>query len=215
MGTLSDSRYTKTSETLTVDHGESGSMSSVVDSHAKTSAQRVAVEDLPETVRDFGSRCSESLARYDLALSSRKTVRTCVPVDSAPSSKDLPAWGMTADGVCWELGTRARLTAETDSGLLPTPTCQGNELSPSMQKWAAHRRLAALLSTPTAQTYGSNRGGAAGRTGKDRPSLERRFNGLNVLTLREWMMGFPIGWTALEPLETDKFQRWLRSHGGF
>jgi len=29
----------------------------------------------------------------------------------------------------------------------------------------------------------------------------------------EWMMGWPIEWTALKPLGMDKFQRWLRSHG--
>ena len=28
-----------------------------------------------------------------------------------------------------------------------------------------------------------------------------------------WLMGWPIGWTDLEPLETGKFQQWLRSHG--
>jgi len=27
----------------------------------------------------------------------------------------------------------------------------------------------------------------------------------------EWLMGWPIGWTALEPLATDKFQQWLDS----
>ena len=29
----------------------------------------------------------------------------------------------------------------------------------------------------------------------------------------EWLMGWPIGWTDLKPLGTDKFQQWLRSHG--
>lgn len=28
----------------------------------------------------------------------------------------------------------------------------------------------------------------------------------------EWLMGWPIGWTDLKPLETDKFRQWLRSH---
>jgi hypothetical protein len=30
----------------------------------------------------------------------------------------------------------------------------------------------------------------------------------------EWLMGWPIGWTALEPLGTDKFLQWFDSHGG-
>lgn len=29
----------------------------------------------------------------------------------------------------------------------------------------------------------------------------------------EWLMGWPIGWTASEPLAMDKFQQWLDSHG--
>ena len=31
----------------------------------------------------------------------------------------------------------------------------------------------------------------------------------------EWMMGWPIGWSALEPLETARFRRWWREFGGF
>ena len=29
----------------------------------------------------------------------------------------------------------------------------------------------------------------------------------------EWFMGWPMGWTGLEPLETDKYQEWLQQHG--
>jgi DNA (cytosine-5)-methyltransferase 1 len=29
----------------------------------------------------------------------------------------------------------------------------------------------------------------------------------------EWLMGWPLGWTDLKPLEMDKFQQWLVSHG--
>jgi len=29
----------------------------------------------------------------------------------------------------------------------------------------------------------------------------------------EWFMGWPIGWTASEPLETDRFRQWLLGHG--
>lgn len=31
----------------------------------------------------------------------------------------------------------------------------------------------------------------------------------------EWLMGWPIGHTDLKPLGTDRFQEWLRRHGGF
>jgi len=29
----------------------------------------------------------------------------------------------------------------------------------------------------------------------------------------EWLMGWPIGWTDLKPLETDRFHEWLQQHG--
>lgn len=54
-----------------------------------------------------------------------------------------------------------------------TPTAKGNMLSPAMQRqWPGSRAMAALLPTPAANSYGSNQGGAAGRTGPVRPSLD-------------------------------------------
>jgi hypothetical protein len=98
---------------------------------------------------------------------------------------------------------------------LPTPTTKGNENSPSMQKWPAHRKLAVLqaqmLPASAASAYGNNRGGSAGRTGKVRPSVDTLVGG-PWMSFREWMMDWPIGWTALEPLATDKWQQWLHWH---
>jgi hypothetical protein len=207
------SRSGMTSEHLTADLGAVPLMSSLVDFRARTSVQQVSVKDLPENVRAFGTRCCELLAKFNLRLCSRRTRRISVPAGLASSSRDLPAWGMMHNGVCWELGTRVHLTDEIDSGSwLPTPTTAGNENSPSMQKWSAHRRLAQLLHTPTAKLYGNNRGGSAGRVGKIRPSLETLAGGV-IISLREWLMGWPIGWTALGPLATGRFQQWLRLHG--
>lgn len=31
----------------------------------------------------------------------------------------------------------------------------------------------------------------------------------------EWLMGWPIGWTDLKPLETDRFQQWQQQHSKF
>jgi len=108
------------------------------------------------------------------------------------------------------------LPALMHNAMLPTPTTAGNENSRSMLKWDAHRRLADLmgrvLPTPTATLYGSNRGGAAGRVGKVRPSLEAMTGG-PWISFREWMMGWPIGWCDLQPLEMARFQQWLHWHG--
>jgi hypothetical protein len=69
-----------------------------------------------------------------------------------------------------------------------------------------------LLPTPTATLYGSNQGGAAGRVGPERGSLETQVGGL-FLGLREWMMGWPIGWSGSAPLAMARFQQWCDSHG--
>ena len=34
-------------------------------------------------------------------------------------------------------------------------------------------------------------------------------------TFVEWLMGWPLGWTDLKPLETDKYQQWLQQHGKY
>ena len=31
----------------------------------------------------------------------------------------------------------------------------------------------------------------------------------------EWLMGWPLEWTGLKPLETDKFHLWLQQHGNY
>ena len=195
-----------TSTHLTEDPGNRQLMLFPVDFPVKTSAQRVSVKDLPESVLDYGTKCLELLKRFNLGLSLRKTVRTCVSMDSAPLSKDLPRWGMSADGACWELGMSAHPIRETGCGYLPTPTAN--------------------------QTWKSNQGGAPGKRdgkwiGKKRltlagmaesgewsdllPEVSRIRGPLNPMWV-EWLMGWPVGWTDLSQLEMDKFQLWLLEH---
>jgi hypothetical protein len=45
-----------------------------------------------------------------------------------------------------------------------------------------------------------------------RPLSEQVGGQLNP-TWVEWLMGWPIEWTGLEPLEMDRFRLWRRSHG--
>lgn len=219
-GPLNPSQSGMIYEPLTLRLGADTSTSSAGVSHAKASARQVSASGSPTHVRVLFSKCFMRLMSYGLDLCLRKTRRYYVPTVSAPYSKHLTAWGMMHNGVCWELGTSARITTGNECGLLlPTPTGAGNETSPSMQKWKGHRQLMDALKrevipTPTAQLYGSNHGGAAGRKGKKRQSLESLTGGV-FLALREWMMGVPIGWTALEPLEICRYRQWLRSHGKF
>lgn len=195
--------------------GADGSTSSAEGFHAKTSARRVRIEDLPESIRVLSTKCSALLRKYGLALSSRKTVRTFVPGDSVRSSRDLPAWGMWDELGYWELGTSVQTIDERECGsLLPTPTICGdwNRKGASARSGDGLATVLSRLPTPTAKLYGNNRGGSAGRTGKVRPSLESLTGGV-FPALREWMLGWPIGWTASRPLAMDRWREWLHSHG--
>ena len=219
----------------TGDRGAASWMSSPEDFHARTLARRVAVKDLPESVRDYGLKCSVLLERCGLLLSSRKTVRTFVPVVLASSSKDLPTWGMTFGGVCWGLGTRVIRLPRTEGTacgyMLPTPTANeygtntaiGGKPRPSLSTMARQD----LWPTPTARDWKDTPGFKKQRKdGKRRDDLlprkmyiveqtPSRGGHLNP-TWVEWLMGWPLGWTerrGFSQSAMDRFQQWLRLHG--
>jgi hypothetical protein len=68
----------------------------------------------------------------------------------------------------------------------------------------------AQFPTPTRRDYKSGTG-AQPREGHS-PPLSNAIGGtLNPMWV-EWLMGWPLGWTDLKPLETDKFQSWQLKH---
>jgi len=76
---------------------------------------------------------------------------------------------------------------------------------------ALSRKIGDLLPTPTVQDSENNAGPA---------QFRRNTYPLNVIAggpvnpmWGEWLIGFPLGWTDLKPLETLKFQQWIDSHG--
>ena len=146
----------------------------------------------PASVQDYGGSLRESLARLGLVLSSPKTPR-CFPVaDSTKFSRTYPAWGTMLAGVVWELGISAGCTRGTASLFLPTPTKSEAKSTASKRYWGSrHYR-------------GSKVAESLRRSKTDPRYLHPSF--------AEWVMGWPITWTDLGPLETDKFRKWLRWH---
>ena len=63
--------------------------------------------------------------------------------------------------------------------------------------------------TPTA----SRRDATPKQFKRGNPNLAAQVGGSLNPTWVEWLMGWPLGWTALEPLEMDKFQQWCEQHG--
>jgi hypothetical protein len=74
------------------------------------------------------------------------------------------------------------------------------------------------FSTPVATRRGQYINGRKNRKGGGCMCIEEEFallgdRGPKNPEYIEWLMGWPIGMTALEPLEMDKFQKWLELHG--
>lgn len=68
------------------------------------------------------------------------------------------------------------------------------------------------MPTPTARDWRSGKASERTMQRNSRPLSEVIGGHLNPDWV-EWLMGWPIGWTASEPSEMAKFQQWLRSHG--
>lgn len=89
-------------------------------------------------------------------------------------------------------------------GHLGIPVCQF-QCEPQTLAPATRGTERLSLPTPTASSYGSCRGGGAGRVGKWRMSLHSR----GILHPEDWerMMDFPIGHTAAMPSATPSVRR--------
>ena len=198
--------------------GEEQLMLFAEDSHAKTSAQREREPVLEESVLDYGKNMQELLERYGLSLSLRKTPRFCGLVALTLSSETCPNWGMMQSGACWELGTSARPTGGIGCGSWPTPTrrdYKGTNSLEGLTRKDGKSRMdqlpnAVKYRTPQSRDWKGTSGGF--QKGKDLPG---QVGGHLNPTWVEWLMGWPTGWTELNPLETDKYQQWRQQHGKF
>ena len=79
---------------------------------------------------------------------------------------------------------------------------------------AGRRRYATPKATPSGPDYArAGRKKSGGDDLQTQVSREEPGGLLNPPWV-EWLMGWPIGMTALDPLTTDKFRQWLSMHGG-
>ena len=108
--------------------------------------------------------------------------------------------------------------------MFPTPTasCGGKESNRKTGK----KLITVVSQFPTPRTQGMCGGTGSFQKMKDLEakgiitSDERRqmtagSGGQLNPTWVEWLMGWPLEWTALKPLATDKFRQWRQLHSGF
>jgi len=187
-------------EHSTGDHGAEKLTSSAEDSLARILVQRETGLELKERNLGYGKNSFALLEKSGPDLYLWKTHQFSLLGGLESFLETWPGWGIMLAGECWELNRPAHLTRETESGFsLPTPTkCDNSKVSKNPEFWA--RRL------------------AQGRSGMDNlpefaTTIFQGGDGRIHPHLHEWLMGWPIGMTDLQPLETDKFQQWLASHG--
>jgi len=73
---------------------------------------------------------------------------------------------------------------------------------------------AVKFATPLSRDYRSGKASQATHDKNSRPLSEQIGGSLNP-TWVEWLMGWPLGWTDLKPLATDKSHSAQQPHGGF
>jgi hypothetical protein len=188
------SRFGLTSRLLTEDHGAVVLTSYLAAFPARTSAPPAGGRELVASEADYGRIKNGSFARYDHASSTWRTVQCSLLEDLAESWATWPRWGSMLNGASSERTIPMLRTRGKGSGFWPTLTA-----SIGKKCGGRHKGKTDTLASRLAEVEGLS----TTSTGRVNP------------TWSEWLMGFPSGWSAIEPLEMHKFQEWQQQHGGF
>lgn len=216
-------QYGTTCGHSTEDLGLVAWMSSLADSPVRTSVLPAKAKESKEHEAACGDTWPESFARWDHASCSWRTPQCSLLADLDVFSETWPRWGMMRAGVCLAQAMPEPHTDETASGFWPTPTVCGNYNRKGASKKSGNGLATAVKQWPTPCASDNRDRGHLGI-----PAIQRRLSkgkqimlsmsvsdtsgALNPLWV-EWLMGWPIGWTDYAASGTDRFQRWLRSHG--
>ena len=182
------SRFGMTFKPLTENLGEELLMSFREDFLARTSQLQETETDLTENEAECGEKWQGLLARFDQDMHLWRTVQCSLLEDLNESLQTLPQWGMTVGGELYLLPTLVQTIDAKESGFTHvwgTPKAQDS-------RHALRDRGKGNLGE---QVSGLHNGGK-----------------LNPLWT-EWLMGWPIGWTDLKPLATDKSHCVPQPHG--
>ena len=211
------SRFGMMFKPLTESLGQDLLMSYQADFRAKTSLPQEKAQESMENGQECGKKWQGSFAKYDPNLSLWKTAQCSLIEDLTKFSQTWPTWGSMRNGECWERQTSGLNTIEKEYGLLPdnerffhTPTTGSSGGSNSRK---AMQKRGVVWPTPTTGTGGGNAGGSGvRRTAKENGTYVPSLINPN---LYEWLMGWPLEWTEIKPLEMDKYHKWRQLHGTY
>jgi hypothetical protein len=230
MDSFRDSRSGTTSLRSTAGRGADGSMSLAGDFPATTLVPQARGLELTEPEAACGAKWRELSVRFDRDSSSWKTHRCLLSEDLPWCSVTLPKWGMMLGGVLWGRTTLLLRTCATESGFWPTPNAsdhkgagRAGQLRDRLDYAVERGATKSKVYWPTPQAYDSKDTGPHGskswRNHVTRRSLlaasvkQPENNGKLNPDWVEWLIGWPIGFTALSPLATANVRQWCDSHG--
>lgn len=145
---------------------------------------------------DCGLSLQESFATYNRSSSSWKIHQDLSPTVLIEFSGRWPKWGTMRNGVCSGRPIAEGPTKDREHGLWHgTPRCA--DAIGASDNWSGKWR------NPTSHFRWFLHCQFSQGAPKTFPCPE----------CIEAVMGWPIGWTALRQLETDKFQSWRQQHG--
>jgi hypothetical protein len=219
------SRFGMTYKPLTEDRGEELLMSYRAAFPVRTYPQQEKAQESMESDQECGEKWRGWLAKFDPDTSSWRTPQCSLLEDLNECLQTLPRSGMTRDGLLWEQQMSAHRISETESGLsekLPTPQASDYITKKTSASWKEKGGVNFTLSNPDIQAkwptptaHNAKETNAPSEALRNEPTLASRVGGKLNPTWVEWLMGWPLGWTDLKPLETDKFQKWLDAHGSY
>jgi len=226
MGFSRLSRFGMTYKPLTADRGEALLTLFLAAFPARTSVQQEKEQALTENDQACGDIWRGWLAKYDRDSCLWRTAQCSLLEDLNESLETLPRSGMTRNGLLWEQPTLALRIRGTEFGLWPTPTVNGNYnrkgLSLTSGDGLATAVIKRMWPTPVCQDS------RHAKTRHLNPKCKRWTTNLGevVMSLEcppvsgslnpmwvEWLMGWPLAWTDLRPLEMDKFLCVPQQHG--
>jgi hypothetical protein len=199
-GTCHGSLYGTTCGPSTADRGAAWLMLSPAGSPAPTSATAATSSGWPESAADSGETWPASLVKFDPASCSWKTSQRSLFEEWEAYSATWPRSGLMHGGTCWELPTLAGLSRESGCG--SWPTLKASDAKQFSKNFAYFERRVKVASDLPVMV------------GLKTPPTPNGFYGRLNPAWTEWLMGWPIGWTASEPLAMDKIHEWWQTHGG-
>ena len=196
------SRFGLTCAVLTESHGEELLMSFLEDFPARTFQEQEKAQALKVKGQDYGGKWQESSMRFDPATSSWKT-HLCLWEEVLPwSLVTLPRWGLMRNGVVFQHLNAERPMSATEYGssrkMWATPSASDASRGGRITERMTGTSLAQQVNTP------SRHPGCTFHTDSKSGPLNPEWV--------EWLMGWPVGWTELRPLEMGKFREWLQLH---